>query len=94
MNFYFQKEQLAYQYNWSDECGSLFKGIPSRRLFDLKNGFQVLFIINCFYQSIGLTSASTGQKIERLIQSQLPSDMKSELSVFNWLKGVYLYHSH
>ncbi len=94
MNIYFQREHLDYQYNWSNECGNLYKGIPSRRLFDLNNGAQVLFIINCFCQSIGLPSTFTGKKIEKLIHWQLPSDMKSELSVFNWLKGVYLYHSH
>jgi hypothetical protein len=87
------KEHLSYSYNWPHGGDPLFTGVPSRRMFDRDNGFQVLFIINCFYESIGVTTPQAGNKIEKLINMQLPLEVKSELSVFNWLKGIYLYHS-
>jgi hypothetical protein len=67
---------------------------PDRRLFDRLNGNQVLFIINCFGRSLGKLSVTDGLRIEELISSQLPREIKSELSVFNWLRGVYLYYSN
>jgi hypothetical protein len=87
------KENLVRQYNWPSESASMYTGTPSRRFFDPSNGNQILFIINCFYDSIGLFSHNSGKKLEELISTQLPPEMKSELAVFNWLKGIYLYHS-
>ena len=87
------KEYLAYEYNWQAPIASQYAGTPSRRLFDPSNGAQVLFIINCFYDSIGLNSIHVGKRLEELINSQLPPEMKSELAVFNWLKGIYLSYA-
>lgn len=89
----FLKEYLLRQYNWHSQIASQYQGAPSRRLFDPSNGSQILFIINCFYDSVGLNSIQVGQKLEELISTQLPPEMKSELAVFNWLKGVYLQHT-
>ena len=87
------KEYLVREYSWQSEDVSMYTGTPSRRIFDPANGNQVLFIINCFYDSIGTISVNAGQKLEDLISTQLPPDTRSELAVFNWLKCVYLYHS-
>lgn len=89
----FLKEYLVRQYDWLPESNTVYTGTPSRRIFDRCNGNQMLFIINCFYDSIGPISVNTGKKLEELICTQLPPDMRSELAVFNWLKGIYLYHS-
>ena len=89
----YTKDYLVRQYNWPPENATMYTGTPSRRIFDPENGNQVLFIINCFCDSIGLMSSNAGEKLEELISTQLPPDMKSELAVFNWLKGVYLYQS-
>lgn len=66
---------------------------PDRRIFDRFNGYQVLFIINCFGRSLGKLTFTDGRKIEDLISTQLPLETKSELSVFNWLRCIYLYYS-
>jgi hypothetical protein len=87
------KEYLVYEYDWKAQNTVQYAGTPSRRLFDPRNGAQILFIINCFCDSLGITSLSIGKKLEELIYTQLPPEMKSELAVFNWLKGIYLYHS-
>ena len=67
---------------------------PDRRIFDRSNGFQVLFIINYFCKSLGNLTVTDGLKVEELISGQLPQELKSELSVFNWLREVYLYYSN
>jgi hypothetical protein len=86
----FVKEDLVSDhYNWGNSSQSLvFKGHPSRRLFDRFNGEQVLFIIN-FYGTISdKVSVKEGRKMEAMINSSLPIDAKSEISVFNWLRNV------
>jgi len=93
---FFLKEHLVNNnYEWSD-AGRLASNnkSPGRMLFDRMNGEQVLFIINYFCQSIGKLDVTDGRKIEQLITTQLPINTRSEVSVFNWLRGVYLYYSH
>lgn len=89
----FLKEHLiGSNYNWlSDINAALFSGEPRRRLFDRLNGDQVLYMINFFAESIGNFSVQHGQKLEALISTQLPDDLRSEIAVFNWLRGVYMY---
>lgn len=92
----FLREHLhnAY-YNWTIGLNhSLQNNEPDRRIFDRSNGYQVLFIINCFGKSLGRLTVKDGREIEDLILTQLPLEIKSELSVFNWLRGVYLYYSN
>ena len=86
----FLKEDLAGQhYSWTNATDpSSFNGLPSRRLFDRYNGDQVLFIINSCGSLTEQFTAGEGRKIEELISSQLPMEAKSEISVFNWLKGT------
>jgi hypothetical protein len=90
----FLKEHLICRhYNWSTESGGWkYSGEPGRRLFDPFNGHQVLYIINFFGTSIGNLSMNQGHKLEDLIIRQLPENLRSELAVFNWLRGVYLYY--
>lgn len=92
----FLKEHLqSDHYSWEIKTGhSCFAIGPDRRLFDRYNGNQVLFIINSFGKSVGRLTLSDGHKIEELISTQLPESTKSELSVFNWLRGIYLYYSN
>jgi hypothetical protein len=92
----FQKEHLqSDQYSWDDTANhSLYAIEPDRRLFNRSNGNQVLFIINFFGKSLGRLTLCDGHKIEELILTQLPESTKSELSVFNWLRGIYLYYGN
>ncbi|MDB5232153.1 MAG: hypothetical protein JWN76_2958 [Chitinophagaceae bacterium] len=92
----FQKQHLiSDSYHWSPDANNKsVSGDPARRYFDKNNGEQILFIINCFGESIGKLSVNDGRRLEELILKELPSDMKSELAVFNWLKGKYLYYSN
>jgi hypothetical protein len=92
----FRKEDLqSDHYRWENNAShSLYATEPDRRSFDRFNGNQVLFIINSFGKSLGKMTIGDAHKIEKLISTQLPESTKSELSVFNWLRGIYLYYSH
>jgi hypothetical protein len=92
----FLKEHLQNNhYSWENNAiHSLHAIEPDRRVFDRQNGNQVLFIINFFGKSLGRLTLRDGHKIEDLITTELPEQLKSELSVFNWLRGIYLYYSN
>lgn len=92
----FLKEHLRKNhYNWAYQLNhSLENNEPDRRFFNPFNGYQMLFIINYFGKSIGKLTISDALKLEELISTQLPLEVKSELSVFNWLRGIYLYYSN
>ena len=92
----FLKEHLqSDHYSWENNAShSLYASGPDRRIFDRCNGNQVLFIINFFGKTLGRLTVRDGQEIEALISQQLPENTKSELSVFNWLRTVYLYYGN
>ena len=82
----FIKEHLSAgnNYNWEGEF--IFDGTPSRRLFDRQNGNQLLFIINLYASQSDKFSEEHVQKIEDMLVNKLPGEIKSEISVLNWLK--------
>ena len=82
----FSKEHLSSgnNYNWTDEFK--FDGTPSRRLFDRQNGNQLLFIINLYASQSDKFSTDQVQRIEEMLVNKLPEQVKSEISVLNWLK--------
>jgi hypothetical protein len=86
----FLKENLLSEhYTWPAENEHVsFTGQPSRRSFDRFNGPQVLFIINSYGSAEDKFSVEEGRKLEEQILNHLPMDAKSEISVYNWLKGV------
>ena len=76
-------------YSWSDNPEALlFKGQPTRRSFDRFNGDQVLFIINYYGSLLDVFTPQVGRRIEYEISNQLPLEAKSEISVFNWIRGL------
>ena len=92
----FLKEHLqSDHYRWENNANhSLYASGLDRRVFDRLNGNQVLFIINFFGKAVGRLTLSDGHEIEALISQQLPESTRSELSVFNWLREVYLYYGN
>lgn len=92
----FLKEHLRKKhYDWGIKLNhSMENSEPDRRSFNPLNGYQVLFIINHYGKSLGKLTFTDGLQIEELISTQLPFEIKSELSVFNWLRGIYLYYSN
>ncbi|AXY72993.1 hypothetical protein D3H65_02975 [Paraflavitalea soli] len=91
----FLKEHLAgNHYHWlTAPVGTAFSGSPGRRLFDPFNGLQVLYIINYFGEAIGKLTIDQGRKLETLMLKELPTTIKSEMGVFNWLREQYMYEA-
>lgn len=84
---YFQKQDLAgTHYNPQDEH-TQFTGQPTRRMFDRFNGNQVVFIINSFGSLLEKFTLEEAREIELQIATRLPIDIKSEISVFNWIRN-------
>lgn len=71
-------------YSWTDEF--VFDGTPSRRLFDRRNGNQLLFIINLYASQVKGFSEADVSRIEGMLLNQLPEGIKSEISVLRWLQ--------
>lgn len=93
--FSFLKEHLiGHHYTWTNTAlvRTAADGQPDRRFFDRQDGNQVLNMINFFGHSIGKLTIQDGRKLEELIHMQLPENVKSEVAVFNWLRGIYLYY--
>lgn len=85
----FVRENMNFaHYRWSsnDEGrNNFYFGEPSRRAFDRNNGMQVLFLINCYASVMEGFSLIEGRRLETKIAHQLPDNLKSEISVFNWM---------
>jgi hypothetical protein len=87
----FLKEHLIGDYQWTDEPqNALFTGLPTRRIFDISNGNQVLFIINAVALSARSFSIEDGREMENMIQNRLPLATQSEISVYNSLKAALI----
>ncbi len=83
----FLKEHLISQYSWNNNNTTYlaFTGDATRRRFDRFNGDQVLFIINLYASASENFSIADGRRIENYMVNRLPLEIKSEVSVFNWL---------
>lgn len=78
-------------YKWANNVelsGSMYIGEPARRSFDPFNGDQVLFIINYYASIFGELTLKAGRLIEGKIAYELPIELKSERSVFNWIRDL------
>jgi hypothetical protein len=84
---FIKEDLIGDNYKWID--ANSYTGSPSRRLFDRYDGNQVLFIINSIGSLSEKFSIVEGLQIEEKIIHHLPSAIKSELSVFNWLKSTH-----
>ena len=87
----FQKQDLeGTHYNWANGETDVFNGQPSRRTFDRFNGDQVLFLINYFGSLSAKFTLQDAKDIEQKILNDLPLAVKSEISVFNWIKSTVI----
>ncbi len=92
---HFQKQDLSgkHYYFGLPEVKTPYHGHPSRRSFDRNNGDQVLFLINSFVEISERFSLREGRMIEYEIFHRLPLEVKSEVSVFNWLREIDFSHA-
>lgn len=81
-------------YRSFNDNSKLYTGQPTRRLFDRFNSSQVLFLINFYGSLSGRITLAEGRSIEQQIANELPEGVKSEISVFNWLRDAVVDGQH
>ena len=89
--FFDRQDMRGVHYKWDTDVPAkkpVFSGEPSRRFFDRFNGEQVLFIINWYASQQDGITMEEGRIIEWEIQHHLPTDVRSEISVINWLAAA------
>jgi hypothetical protein len=82
------RSELKYNYNWKPipDNDPRFSGLPDKTLFNKKEGYEVLYLINSFAERYSLMKIETGQIIEELIQKELPFNYRCQIHVFEWLE--------
>jgi|SRR3982751_1386231 len=82
---------LASDYVWnSDNKNNHLSDGPTRKRFDRFNGDCMLHIINLYDCLIDKLNVKQAQRIECLIQRELPLEAKSEITVLQWLKEKHM----
>ncbi len=79
--------KFADQYRWTalpDDDPKL-TGEPDSTLFNRKEGFEVLALINRFMAKYKFRQKTSGLKVERLIKEHLPIALKTQRHVEDWL---------
>ena len=94
----FTKSNLNYQdYSWTAVKGDdpRVSGEPDSTLFSRKEGYEVLYMIIKCLTKWGFTTnpIGGGQKRERLIRTNLPSDVRGQKQVYDWLGSNYNRHN-
>lgn len=79
--------KFADQYRWTPrpDHDPKLTGEPDSTLFNRKEGFEVLALINRFMVKYKFRQISSGQKVERLIKEHLPIALKTQRHVEDWL---------
>jgi len=84
----FTKANMLYNhYSWTALPGDNPKisGVPDSTLFNRNEGYEVLYLINRFMTDNNLKNVESGQKIERMIRTGLPGDVRGQKNVVEWL---------
>lgn len=82
------KSDLEYDdYSWTayGNDNPKISGKPDSTLFNRKEGYEVLYLINKFAEKHNLKQISSGKKTERMIHDQLPGNIRSQENVVSWL---------
>jgi hypothetical protein len=81
----FNKSGMHYtDYKWSayPSDDPRITGKPDSTLFNRNEGYEVLYLINKM-----VTTKAEGEKMEKMIRKYLPSDVRSQENVQEWIKA-------
>jgi hypothetical protein len=89
----FTKDSLqGSDYNWFPLSANILSDrFPTRKGFDRLSGDSMLRMINLFNLLISRLTLAEGRSMELALTKEFPLELRSEVSVFNWLKHRYLY---
>ncbi len=91
MALYNKSDMVYNDYSWTayGDDDPKVTGKPDSTLFNRKEGYEVLYLINKFAKQEGLDKVETCKEIEKLIRNKLPGDTRSQEKVIEWLKKNY-----
>lgn len=84
----FKKSDLDYSdYSWTALPGDdpKISGKPDSTLFSRYEGYEMLYMIDKVLEHRNLISVASGQKVESIIRTKLPSTTRSQENVFNFV---------
>lgn len=81
------KSELKYQYSWTTyrDDDPKVTGEPDSTLLNREEGYEILYFINKFATIYNLKKKASGLKIERMIKTGLPSNIRSQEKVRSWV---------
>ncbi len=87
MAFYKRSDMIYEGYSWKAYGNDDPKvtGDPDSTLFSRKEGYEVLYFINKLAEKHKLKLKKSGEKIEKMINEYLPSNVRSQSNVEEWI---------
>ncbi len=82
------KTDLYYSdYSWTVINGDNPKvtGEPDSTLLNRKEGYEILYFINKFCEMHDLKQKASATKVEKMIRNEVPSDIRSQKNIGDWL---------
>jgi hypothetical protein len=78
---------LKFNYSWTaiPPDNPKVTGEPDSTLFNRNEGYEMLYFINKFASIHDLKNKASGLKAEHLLKTKLPSDIRSQIHVKEWL---------
>lgn len=88
MVFFFKKNLFYNDYKWTEYSNkdAHVHGKPDDTVFNRKEGYEVLYLINKMMELWDYRLSDSGVKIEKLIHDQLPSEIKTQADVVQWVQ--------
>ncbi|MFP1960861.1 hypothetical protein [Lonsdalea quercina] len=74
-----KKDDLQFQYSWTaiSPDDARVTGVPDSTLLNRHEGYEILAFINRIAKASKWTNKASGLKVERMINKDLPSDIRS-----------------
>ncbi len=84
----FSKSDLVYEYLWSEypPDDPRVSGEPDVTVFNVKEGEEVLYVINTLADHLAWDVRSFGKKVEDLLHSNLPKEITRQDEAIRWIK--------
>ena len=82
------KQDLGYEYSWTviGNDDPKISGEPDSTMFNRHEGYEVLYLINKLGKLWNFKQKISLLKLERLIQLHLPSTVRSQSNVNQWIQ--------
>ncbi len=87
MAIYKRNHMLFKDYRWTTylQGDSRIAGVPDKTVFNPREGYEVLYLINQFAYMYQLMTVTACKKLEWKLHEKLPPYIRTQIEVCNWL---------